>query len=260
MNTIPLPTKLAFQESDNPHKKTLILEPLYAGYGLTIGNALRRVLLSSLPGAAVSAIKMSGAEHEFSAVKNVKEDVVDIILNFKNLRLKIHDGDEVRLTLKAKGKKDVTAADIAKDSNVEIMNPDLHLFTITDDKTEVDVEIVAKTGRGFEPTEIREDAEKEVGLINVDSLFSPIRAVGYKVENVRVGQMTNFERVSMEIETDGTVTPEEAVYKSAEILRDHVNVLTPEFFENQGKEELLEVVESENQPSEMEASEEAASE
>ena len=232
---LPLPKKMEFLKTDNPYKKTMVLEPCFSGYGLTVGNALRRVVLSSLPGSAVIAVKINGVEHEFSTIPHVKEDVVDIILNFKKLRLKVFSDDEVRLTLKAKGEKAITAADISKGSTVEIVNTDLHLFTICDPKATVEMEIFVRRGRGYEPTETRENAISEVGVINIDALYSPVKNVGYSVENVRVGQITNFERLSLDIETDGTMEAEDAVYLASKILIDHFKLISEDFLKEQHK-------------------------
>lgn len=226
MENIPLPTKIEVQKGDSPNEGILIVEPCFSGYGTTIGNALRRVLLSSLPGASVTAVKIKGAQHEFSTLKNVKEDVLEILLNFKSLRLKVFTDEKIRLKLKAKGEKEVTAKDIEADSSVEIANPELHLATLTDKNAELDIEFIVEKGRGYVPTEERNKEEEEVGLIAIDSLFSPIKNVGLKVENVRVGQLTNFDKLTLTIETDGTITPEEAVVESTKILIDHFDLFS----------------------------------
>jgi len=225
MENIPLPKKIEVTAGDSPNEGILTVEPCFSGYGTTIGNALRRVLLASLPGAAVTAVKIRGAQHEYSTIKNVKEDVLEILLNFKLLRLKIFTDEKVRLKLNVKGEKKVTAKDIAPDSNVEISNPELHLATLTDKSAELEIEIIVEKGRGYVPTEERtKTSDEEIGLMSIDSLFSPIKNVGLKVENVRVGQLTNFDKLTLNIETDGTITVEDAVAESSKILLDHIGL------------------------------------
>lgn len=224
MDKIPLPNKFELHEESDTSAK-LIIEPLFAGYGLTIGNALRRVLLSSMPGAAITSVKIKGVEHEFSTLENVKEDMVDIILNLKKIRLKLHSDEEIRLILKAKGKKDVTAADIETNADVEIMNKNLKIASLSTDSSQFEAELIVSRGRGYVPTEARRDEKKEIGMIAIDSIFTPIKNVAMDVENVRVGQLTNFERVTLDIETDGTISPKEAVALSAQIVVDHFSVL-----------------------------------
>ena len=224
MDKIPLPNKFELHEEGDTSAK-LIIEPLFAGYGLTIGNALRRVLLSSMPGAAIKSVKIKGVDHEFSTLENVKEDMVDIILNLKKIRLKLHSDEEIRLTLKAKGKKDVTAADIEANAEVEIMNKDLKIASLSSDSAEFEAELIVSRGRGYVPTEARKDEKKEIGMIAIDAIYTPIKNVAMDVENVRVGQLTNFERVTLDIETDGTISPKEAVALSAQIVVDHFSIL-----------------------------------
>lgn len=225
MEKIPLPTKMHLTpDGENPHRATLIIEPLFSGYAATIGNALRRVLLSSMPGAAVTALKIEGVQHEFATIDGVVEDVVQLILNFKQLRLKVHSEEEVRFTFKASGTGEVTAGDIAAPSDVEVINKDLHLATLSDKNAKLEIEIFARRGRGYTPSEAR-DAEKEIGVIAIDAVFTPIVNVGFQTENVRVGRMTNFERVMLDITTDGSMTPKEAVALSASILVDHFQLL-----------------------------------
>lgn len=226
MEKLLLPSKISFEtEKNEPNKATLTIEPCYFGYGTTLGNALRRVLLSSLPGAAVTAVKISGADQEFSSVENVKEDALDICLNLKNLRLKVFSEETVKLSLKAKGKKVVTAADFDKNSDVEIINTDLEIVTLTDAKATLELEVTVQQGRGYLPTEERTKEEVEIGNILVDALFSPVQKVGYKVVPTRVGDITNYDKLIMEIETDGTITPEDAVKQAADILIEHFNLL-----------------------------------
>ena len=211
METIFLPSKMYFTPGANEHEALLTIEPLHHGYGTTIGNALRRVLLSSLPGAAATAMKIKGVQHEFSAANGIKEDVLDIMLNLKKLRMRVHSDEPVILKLTRKGSGEVTAAAIEKNADVEIMNPDLVIATMTDDKATLEMEITVSKGRGYLPTEEREEAPVEIGVIAIDALFSPVRSVGLKIENTRVGEITNYDKLLMTIATDGTVTPQEAV-------------------------------------------------
>jgi len=220
MEPIRLPTKIELTPGAKDNSAVLTVEPCFQGYGTTIGNALRRVLLSSLPGAAVTAVKITGAQHEFSTIPNVKEDVLEIILNLKQLRLRVHSDEPVRLTLKKTGEGKVKAKDIQPSSDVEICNPDLHIATITDEAGELEMEIFAAKGRGFVTTEER-GKEKEIGIIAIDSIFTPIRNVGYSVVDTRVGQITNFDKLVMHIETDGTISPQEAVEQASKTLLEH---------------------------------------
>ncbi len=222
-NPIALPNKIYFA-TEEKFKSVVVIEPLYPGYGVTIGNALRRVLLSSLPGAAVTAVKIKGVDHEFSTVLNVTEDVVDIILNLKQLRLKLDSSEEpARLELKTKGQKEVRASDIKPDSRVEIINPELLIATLDNKNAELQMEIVVENGRGYVPVEVRErESEKlEIGMIAVDAIFTPMRTVNFEVKNVRVGQITNYDKLTVTMETDGTITGREALDLASQILVDH---------------------------------------
>ena len=223
-NLIPLPNKIYFSKEEK-FKSQIIIEPLYPGSGVTIGNSLRRVLLSSLPGAAVTAVKIKGVDHEFSTVTAVTEDVVDIILNLKQLRLKLDSDEPVKLELKAKGQKTVTAADIKPDSRVEIINKDLTIATLDSKTGEFYMEITVERGRGYVPVEIRESEKLEIGNISVDAIYTPVRNVTYEVENVRVGKITNYDKLTLTMETDGTVSGREAMDLAAQILVDHFALL-----------------------------------
>lgn len=223
-NLIPLPTKIYFAKEEK-FKSEVIIEPLYPGYGVTIGNALRRVILSSLPGAAVTGVKIKAVDHEFSSVPNVTEDVVDIILNLKQLRLRVNSDEPVRLELKSKGQKTITAADIKPDSRVEIINKDLVIATLDSKSAEFSMEIVVEQGRGYVPVEMREKEKQEIGLIAIDAIFTPMRNVNFEVQNVRVGQITNYDKLNITMETDGTITGREAMDLAAQILVDHFALL-----------------------------------
>ncbi len=207
------------------NKGVFEITPLYPGYGMTLGNSLRRVILSSLPGSAVTAVKIHGASHEFSTLSNVKEDVIEIILNLKQLRVKLHS-DEEFISLSASGKKKVTAKDIKGNQNVEIVNQDLHIATLDNAKAKLDIEIKVERGRGFVPVEKREGEKLGIGMIAVDALYAPIKRVRYNVEKTRVGQMTDLDKLVLEVETDGSIEAETAVKQAAEVLVDHFLVLT----------------------------------
>lgn len=221
METIFLPSKMHFAPGVVANESILTIEPLHHGYGTTVGNSLRRVLLSSLPGAAVTAMKIKGVQHEFSTVPGVKEDVLDIMLNIKKLRMRVHSEEPVVLKLVTNKVGVVTAAAIEKNADVEIANPELEIATITDAKTPFDMEITVSRGRGYVPTEERDSAPTEIGVIAVDAMFSPVRNVGFRVENTRVGEITNYDKLIMNITTDGTVTPQEAVEQTTKILLNH---------------------------------------
>jgi DNA-directed RNA polymerase subunit alpha len=228
MENIFLPSKIELKKGKNPNEGILIMEPLYHGYGTTIGNALRRVLLSSLPGAAVTSFKIKGVQHEFSSVEGIYEDVLEISLNLKQLRLKLHSDEPVVLRLTKKVEGEVLAKDIAKDANVEIINQDLKIATITDKKMELDMEIIVEKGRGFDPTENRDKEKLPVGYIAIDAIYTPIKDIGYKVEYTRVGQITNYDKLTLNLETDGTITPEETINYGTKILIDHFSLLYKE--------------------------------
>lgn len=226
MQSLHLPTKIVLESGKKPTEGTLVVEPCEAGFGTTLGNALRRVLLSSLPGAAVTDVKIKGVQHEFSGIPGVKEDAVEILLNLKQLRLKSFSDEPVRLTLSVKGEKNVTAGDIEKNAQVEVVNPKMHIATLTEKDAELSMELVVQRGRGYDAIETREHRQAEIGLLALDALYTPIRNVGFRVDHVRVGQMTNFDRLTLTIETDGTMTAKEAVEQSAKILIDHCALLT----------------------------------
>ncbi len=225
MESLLLPSKIDYHDGEKPNTGIFNIEPCYYGYGTTLGNALRRVLLSSLPGAAVTSLKIKGVQHEFSTVPHVKEDVLEMILNFKQLRLKVFSEDPVILMLNISGECKVTAKDIEKSADVEIITPDLHLATITDEKGELDIEITVARGRGYVPTESRGREKLDIGTLAIDSVFTPIVSVGFNVEAIRVGQITNYDQLVLTIETDGTLTPEDAFSQSVDVLLDHFNLL-----------------------------------
>ena len=192
------------------------IEPLEAGYGMTLGNSLRRMLLSSLSGAAVTSIRIEGVKHEFQDVPGVKEDVTDIVLNVKKLRLRSFSDRPVTMRIEVTGERDITAADIQAPSSVEIVTPDLHICTVDDPNGRFEMELVVETGKGYVPAESKED--QPIGQIPVDAIFTPVQRVNYTVEHTRVGQMTNYDKVVLHIWTDGTLTPDEAIRQAARVL------------------------------------------
>jgi DNA-directed RNA polymerase subunit alpha len=197
---------------------TYEIDGLYPGYGHTLGNSLRRIILSSLPGAAVTTVKIAGIEHEFSAIDGVKEDVITILLNLKKLRIRIDSDEPVVLTLKAKGVKDISGKDIDVPGQAEILNPDLHIVSLTDKSSSIDIEMTAEKGLGYVSKEILQKERVEIGAITLDAAFTPIRKANYEVENMRVGDRTDFNRVRLTIETDGTISPREALEKSITLM------------------------------------------
>jgi DNA-directed RNA polymerase subunit alpha len=205
---------------------TFAIEPLFPGYGMTLGNPLRRVILSSLPGAAVTGVKIAGVSHEFSTIKEVKEDVVDIILNLKQLAVKSHSDEVVTLRLSASGEGVVTAAKFEKNADIEIANPELVIATLDNKNAKLEMEVYIEKGRGYVPVEKRDGGKVGAGVIAVDALYSPIRRVRYNIESTRVGQMTDLDRLVMEIETNGVITPKDAMAQAAGILVDHFLVLS----------------------------------
>ena len=194
------------------------IDGLYPGYGHTLGNSLRRIILSSLPGAAITKVKIAGVEHEFSAIDGVKEDVIALLLNIKKLRIRLTSDEPVVLTLKVKGVKEVSAKDIEAPGQVEILNPDLHIVSLTDKSSSIDIELTAEKGLGYVPKEILQKDRVEIGAITLDAAFTPIRKANYEVENMRVGDRTDFNRIRLSIETDGTITPREALEKSVALM------------------------------------------
>lgn len=200
-----------------------IISPLESGYGITLGNALRRVLLSSLEGAAVTSVRVSDIQHEFSEIPGIREDVVQTMLNFKQLRLVMHEGETARLRIEVRGEGVVTAADVIVPAEVEVVNPELYLFTVDDDKTNLEIELNVERGRGYSPSDDR--ARLPIGELPTDAIFSPVRKVNFEVGQARVAQDTSFDRLTMEIWTDGTLRPEQALSRSATILIAHLRDL-----------------------------------
>lgn len=242
---IQLPEIKKIESGEN--SGTFVVEPLYPGYGMTLGNSLRRVLLSSLEGSAITSVKIEGVAHEFSTIPNIKEDVVEIIMNLKKIRVKSLSEDVEYLTLSVVGPKKVTAADIKKNSNVEIANPDQEIATLDNKNARLEMELRIENGRGYVTVEKREREKLGVGVIALDALYSPIVKVRYNVESTRVGQMTNLDKLVMEVESDGTITPDEAIARAADILVDHFLVLTGKESVSRRKPEQEEILsESDN--------------
>ena len=236
-----MPKRIMRDEAEaSPTYAKFIAEPFEAGYGRTIGNSLRRVLLSSLEGAAIASVKISGAMHEFGCLPGVVEDVTDIVLNLKRVLLKMYVREKKSLRIRKTGPGPVTAGDIQGDSQVEVLNPDLHICTLDRDG-KFDAEIECRIGRGYCPAEWNKKEDQEIGVIPIDSLFSPVRRVAYAVEQTRVGRRIDYDRLVLEIWTDGRVSPDEALTVSAAILRHHLDV-----FVSYDKD-LIEFEESEKQ-------------
>ena len=247
MIPLPLPPKVIHKKKN---QAVFEIEGLYPGYGVTIGNALRRVLLSSLEGASITEVKIKGAPHEFSTMQGILEDGIIILLNLKKLRFKIHEGDAYKIELKIKGEKEVKGSDFKIPSQVELVNPDTHIATITDKKTELEIEIHVQKGLGYEPKDQRKTQfenkavspssgtkKTEIGVIATDAIYTPIKNTNFQVENMRVGDRTDFDKLSLEIETDGTITPEEAFFEASDILIKHFNIIFEGKATGSGKKE-----------------------
>lgn len=209
--------------SDDATYGKFIVEPLERGYGTTLGNSLRRTLLSSLPGAAVTSVQIDGALHEFSTIEGVVEDVTTIILNLKDLALKIYSDDVKTLEIDVQGEGVVTAADLTYDSDVEVLNQDLHIATLNSNG-KLYMKLTAERGRGYRPAEENKQDNQPIGVIPVDSIFTPVSRVAYQVENTRVGQRTDFDKLTFDLWTNGSIRPEEAVSLGAKVLTEHLNI------------------------------------
>ena len=220
----------------------LVAEPLERGFGLTLGNALRRVLLSSLQGAAITSIKVKGTLHEFSTIPGVKEDLTDIVLNLKTIGIKVHSPGLRKMFIKAKGPGEVRAGSFETDSETEIMNPDKIIMNL-DSNAEVEIEVNVNTGKGYLSAEVAEDENKIIGEIPIDAMFSPVKKVTYKVENTRIGQITDYDKLILNVETNGAIAPDDAVALAARILQDQlhpfINFDEPEITQEQTSQEKL---------------------
>lgn len=225
---IPLPKSPKVIEKKGNQAKFEI-EGLYPGYGITIGNTLRRVLLSSLEGAAVIQAKIKGMAHEFSTIPGVLEDAISILLNLKQLRFKLYSDTPQVAVLKVKGAKKVKGSDFKLPGQLELVNQDAYIATITDSKGELEMEITVAKGVGYEPVERRKKEKLPIGVIALDAMYTPVRKVSYRVENMRVGERTDFDRLFVELETDGTISPEEAIFQASEIVIKHFSILQEAF-------------------------------
>jgi DNA-directed RNA polymerase subunit alpha len=241
-NSLIKPNKMAIDmDEKRPNIAKLIVEPLERGYGNTLGNALRRVLLSSLQGGAITSIRIPGVDHEFSSVPGVKEDVTDIILNIKSIVVKMHSAEPKVVRLSVKGPAVVTAGMIQSTADVEILNPDQVICNLAKN-SDLEMEFTCTTGKGYVPALSARDLALPIGVINIDGLYSPVRTVSYKVENARVGQVTDYDKLVMTIETNGTITPDLAIALSARILQDQLlPFVTFDEEEEESKEELEEL-------------------
>lgn len=225
MEHIVLPTTIEFLNGEDQHTGQVVITPCHQGFGTTVGNALRRVLLSSLPGAAVETVKIEGVQHEFSAIEGVKEDVVEIILNLKEVAVKSFSDEPVTITLSKKGIGPVTAGDFSKNADIEIMNPELVIANLTDKSKAFEMEITIGKGRGYVASAEKDTKQYDLGTIAIDSLYTPIRDVGYNVELTRVGDVTNYEKLTLTVTTNGTIPPKQAVAQSTKILMDHFSLI-----------------------------------
>lgn len=225
MDYILLPSTIEFKDTDKLNTTELIITPCHQGYGTTVGNSLRRVLLSSIEGAAVEAMKVIGIQHEFSAIEGIMEDVIEISQNLKQMAIISYSDSPVTLSLSKKTKGDIKAGDFEKNSDIEIINPDLKIATMTDDKKEFNLEIIIGKGLGYVPVSEKESKNLDLGTILIDSFYSPVKDVGYKVENTRVGDITDYEKVTLTIETNGTVSPKDTVERATKILMDHYSLI-----------------------------------
>lgn len=238
MVSLPLAPKIVKKDKN---KVLFQIENLYPGYGVTIGNALRRVLLSSLQGAAVTEVKIKGVQHEFSTISGTREDVLMIVQNLKNLRFKIFEGEEQTATLKVKGEKEVTGKDFELPTQAKLANPECHIADLTSNKSELEMEIKIEKGIGYVQKEQQKKQKSALGTITLDAIFTPIRNVNFQVENMRVGDRTDFDRLNLEVETDGTTSPEEAFKKTCELIIQQFSVLL------EGEKALAEKAEAENE-------------
>ena len=246
MIEIEKPTIECIYSNEVPNYGKFVVEPLERGYGTTLGNSLRRILLSSLPGVAVTSVKIDGILHEFSTIPGVKEDVTEIILNLKKLAVKLNGENTKRVLINAIGPKEVTAADILGDSDVEIFSPELHIATLEENATLI-MEINLARGRGYVPAEMNKDENTPISVIPTDSIFTPVRKVNFTVENTRVGQVTDYDRLVLEIWTDGSVTPSEGVSIGSKIMQEHLSLFVELTDSAEGMEIMVEKEENQKE-------------
>ncbi len=225
MVEIEKPRIECIDSQEDPSYGKYVVEPLERGYGTTLGNSLRRILLSSLPGTAATSIKIAGVQHEFSTIPGVKEDVTEIVLNVKKIIARLHSQGEKTVYIEAIGEQEITAGDIKADGEVEILNPDLHICTLGPDAS-LNMEITLNHGRGYVPADRNKNAKTVIGVIPIDSIYTPVYKVNYTVENTRVGNMTDYDKLTLEIWTDSTISARDAVSLGAKILSDHLSLFT----------------------------------
>lgn len=239
--TISLPNAPKVIKQVTPFRALLEIDKLYPGYGLTIGNALRRVMLSSLPGAAVTSVKIKDVNHEFSTLPGIREDMVEIILNLKQIRFVVHSDEPQSVTIKVKGEKEVSAKDIKTSSQVEVVNPDAHIATLTAKNASLEMELNIEKGLGYVTVESRRRDKQETGVIAIDAIFTPIKMVKFDVEDMRVGDKTNYNRLIFDIETDGTIAPDDALKNASDLLMEHLKMITLPAKSASIEEEVIEV-------------------
>ena len=240
--TLVKPNKVDYKISENKKFGTVVIEPLEKGFGTTLGNALRRVLLSSLQGAAITSVKIKGVVHEFSTISGVKEDLTDILLNLKSVAVKVHSPGLKKMYIKSSGSGEIRAGNFETDSETEIMNPDQLIMTL-DSNADIEIEANIETGKGYVSAEVAEDEDKVIGEIKLDAMFSPVIRASYKVENSRVGQVTDYDKLIFEVETNGVITPDDAIALASRILQDQlqpfINFDEPEIQQDQSAAEKL---------------------
>ena len=246
MIEIEKPTIECIFSNEDANYGKFVVEPLERGYGTTLGNSLRRILLSSLPGVAVTSVKIDGILHEFSTIPGVKEDVTEIILNLKKLAIKLNGENTKSVLINAIGPKEVTAADILGDSDVEIFNPELHIATLEENATLI-MEINMARGRGYVPADMNKDENTPISVIPTDSIYTPVRKVNFTVENTRVGQVTDYDKLILEIWTDGSVTPSEGVSIGAKIMQEHLSLFVELTDSAEGMEIMVEKEENQKE-------------
>lgn len=249
MQKIIPPNKVKIIESKN-NRAVFEIEACCPGYGLTLGNAFRRVLLSSLPGAAAVGVKIKGIQHEFSAVPHCLEDVVQLILNLKQVRFKLYTNQPTKAFLKVRGEKEVKAGDIKTTAELEVVNKETHIATLTDKKANLEMEIDVELGLGYSPAEQRQKKKLEIGHIAIDAIFSPVRKVLYSVGNMRVGERTDYDLLKIDIETDGTIKSEEALHQAAGILVEHFGVFTKIGLKEEKKKKIIKKLKTRKKKSE----------
>ncbi len=224
MLSIALPKAPKYEEIDEQSGR-FVIAGCYPGYGTTIGNSLRRTLLSSLPGTAIVAVKVKGITHEFTTLKGMKEDIVQLILNLKQVRFKLEGVDEANIVLKVKGQREVTAKDFKTTAEVKVVNPDQPIASLTSSSASLEMEVKINRGLGYVPVEQQEKGEKEIGTIAIDAIYNPVKRVNFKVENMRVGKRTDYDRIILEVMTDGSISPEEAYAQAVEVLMAQFNAV-----------------------------------